>query len=52
MRDTIDKLLFYINENCNPGIDDFEIGLLYSCISSLYCALDAIKTIESRKRGK
>lgn len=48
MRDTIDKLLFYINEICVRGRDDFEIGILYSCFSSLYSALDAIKIIESR----
>lgn len=46
MRETIEKLLDYINENCVEGRDDLEIGIIYYTIGALYGALDAIKSVE------
>lgn len=48
MRETIEKLLDFINENCVEGRDDLEIGIIYSTIGALYSVLDTIKSVESK----
>ena len=48
MRETIEGLIKYIRTVAVHGRDDFEIAEIYSCIASLYFALQAIKRIENR----